>query len=150
MGPTRLIRRAGELLRNPAFECGVNELAAGPQVSSNAFDRPPLKVESNDGQTPLDRILECRVGRISALRAGGFRASGENQLDRMRRGSATKLSVADRGDFVEGEGGIFRFQIDDGLSHRGGRLRLSSLGIAGGGSGGSRLDIPAWSNRFAL
>ncbi len=55
-------------------------------------------MEVNDGQTPLDRIIECRVGRISALRAGGLRASGENHLDRMKQGSATKLRVADRGD----------------------------------------------------
>src|SRR5207302_7361726 len=35
----------------------------------------------------------------------------------MRRGPTSKLRVADRGDFMERESRIFRFQIDDSLPH---------------------------------
>lgn len=126
----RLVVEAGDALRDPAPQGGVDGLAARLQVGGDVPHVPALGMQADDGQAPLRRIRDRAVGRVPPLAAGGEQSARQHALHGVRAGPAAEARVADGRQLVRAEGRMLRLEVDDGLAQLG-RERAPVFGRGG-------------------
>src|SRR5215468_7446703 len=85
-------------------------------------------MQLNHRKTPLSWIGDLFPEGKAARDVGRFGASGQGQLNRLRRGFSTKLDVNDASDLIYMMGWILRMQIHNGLTDRGRKHPFIELG----------------------
>lgn len=116
IGP-RFVLEPTYSLACPARECVVDRGPRNHQVPSDAGRCPAFSMQGHDGMATGGRLRDLGVARISATGTARGRTIYQHLLNRVRAGPTSEAHVADRGDLVQAQLGVFSLEIDDALSH---------------------------------